>query len=146
MPVTESKFVEAYRARHQVQAHAIRLALEDAGIRVVIENEALQDGIGDIPCGWSSSPRLLVEESQLAAAREFISRTDHSASADLSLTFAEAAGIPLACLGIGLGELPDSGLAETTRCLACGTIMSETETVCPSCGWTYEAGSPSDSE
>lgn len=146
MPFTDIKLVEAYRARNPAQAHAIKFALEDAGIRVVIENESLQDAIGEFPGGWASAPRLLVEESQLAVARELISRTDHSANADLSLTLSEAAGIPLACMGIGLGETKDQESAETNRCLACNTIMSESESTCPNCGWTYESNSPAESE
>ena len=52
MPPDELKFVEAYRAHNPVQAHAIRFALEEAGLRVLIENESLQDGLGEIPGGW----------------------------------------------------------------------------------------------
>lgn len=109
------KFVEAYVASNPMPAHAIRLALEDAGIRVLIENESLQGAVGGIPCGWASAPRLLVEESQLAAAREIIGRTDHDRTSDLSLT-----------------------QSETARCLSCDAIMAETETTCPKCGWSYE--------
>ncbi len=116
MPLAEPKFVEAYVASNPMPAHAIRLALEDAGIRVLIENESLQGAIGGIPCGWASAPRLMVEESQLAAAREIISRTDQGKSFDLSLT-----------------------QSETARCLACDAIMAEAETTCPKCGWSYES-------
>ena len=122
MPVSEIKFVEAYRAANSPQAHAIRFALEDAGVRVLIENESLQDGIGEIPSGWSAAPRIMVEESQLAAAREFIGRTDHDRTSDLSPTQSEAA-----------------------RCLACDAIMAEAETTCPKCGWSYQSDGSADS-
>lgn len=135
------KLVEAYRARNPAQAHALKFALEDAGIHVVIENEPLQDAIGEIPGGWASCPRLLVAESQLATARDLLRRTDHHANTPLELTPAELAGIPLACLGIGLGKLKDRDLGEPTRCLACNAIMAESESTCPNCGWTYEASS-----
>ena len=115
MPTADLKFVEAYRASHSIQAHALRMALEEAGIRVIIENEALQGAIGDVPPGWSSAPRLLVEESQLSAAREIIGRADHGKSFDLRRT-----------------------QSEPTRCLACDAIMAEAETACPKCGWSYE--------
>ena len=117
MPVSEIKFVEAYRAANSPQAHAIRFALEDAGLRVLIENESLQDGIGEIPYGWPAAPRIRVEESQLAAAREFIGRIDHGSTSALNLT-----------------------RSETARCLACDAIMTEAETACPKCGWSYEPG------
>ena len=111
MPIDSLKLVEAYRASHPIQAHALRFALEEAGIQVVIENEALQDGIGDLPSGWSSAPRLMVEESQLADAREIIGRIDNIAEHEP---------------------------AEATHCLACKAIMAETVTTCPKCGWSYE--------
>lgn len=146
MPVTDIKLVEAYRARNPAQAHAIKFALEDAGIRVVVENESLQDAIGEFPGGWTSAPRLLVEESQLAAAREMIGRTDRGMNSAPELTLSEAAFLPMACLGFGLGELPDSSEAESNRCLACDTIMSESESTCPNCGWTYESNSAGESK
>ena len=101
MPTANLKFVEAYRAAHPIQAHALRMALQGA--------------IGDVPPGWSSAPRLLVEESQLSAAREIIGRADHGKSFDLRRT-----------------------QSEPTRCLACDAIMAEAETACPKCGWSYE--------
>lgn len=153
MPVSEIKFVEAYRASHPLQAHALRFALEEAGISVVIENEALQDAIGDLPSGWSCAPRLMVEESQLAAARAIISRTDHSEHSKLGLKPSETA---LLVSGAGLltaGSLTGISLeivlapnanvesepGETTRCLACDAIMTEAEAMCPKCGWSYES-------
>lgn len=145
MPTADLKYVEAYRAAHPIQAHALRMALEEAGIRVIIENEALQGAIGDVPAGWSSAPKLMVEESQLSAARAIISQTDHSERANLGLKPHETAiAMGAASLGIlGVALAPD-GIAEpesieTTRCLACGTIMAESETACPKCGWSYQS-------
>ncbi len=115
MPLAELKFVEVYRASNLPQAHAIRIALEDAGLRVLIENESLQDGAGEIPVYWPSAPRLMVEESQLVTAREIIGRADHGKSFGLSRT-----------------------QSEPVRCLACDAIMAEAEATCPKCGWSYE--------
>ena len=116
MPPAESKFVEAFRASNLAQAHIIRFALQDAGLRVFVENESLQDGAGEIPVYWSSAPRLLVEESQLATAREIIGRKDHSTNSAVNLTTSEVA-----------------------RCLACNAIMTEAESTCPECGWSFES-------
>lgn len=143
-PTADLRFVEAYRAAHPIQAHALRLALEAAGIPVVIENEALQGAIGDVPPGWSSAPRLMVDESQLAAARAVISQTDHSERANLRLKSHETAiAMGAASLGILNVALAPDGTAEpesieTTRCLSCDAIMAESETACPKCGWSYE--------
>ncbi len=150
MPLAEPKFVEAYRASNPMPAHAIRLALEDAGIRVLIENESLQGAVGGIPCGWASAPRLMVEESQLAAAREIIGQTDHGEHSEPGLKLTEPpflVAASAACLGIALASdavaVPEQ--VETTRCLACDAIMSETETTCPKCGWSYEPDGSADS-
>lgn len=151
MPTANLKFVEAYRAAHAIQAHALRLALEEAGIQVVIENEALQGAIGEAPFGWSSAPRLMVDESQLAAARAIIAQTDHSERANLELTpretaiamtagslgFAGVAGVAMTSGGIAEPEA-----VETIRCLACDAIMSEADTKCSKCGWSYESDEP----
>lgn len=144
MSLADVKFVEAYRAAHAVQAHAIKYALEDAGIPVMIENEALQDAIGDFPAGWSSAPRLMVPDSQLGVAREIIRQTDHSEQTDGRLTPTEtAATVAGAMLGWvflwGVSDSPcePSEQAETTHCLACHAVMSESEETCPKCGWSY---------
>src|SRR6266702_1053881 len=70
MDFPNPKFVEIYRARNLPEAHSIRIALEESGIRVQIEGELLQGGVGDLPPGWATAPRILVEESQIAEARE----------------------------------------------------------------------------
>ncbi|MFM9963692.1 MAG: DUF2007 domain-containing protein [Planctomycetaceae bacterium] len=147
MKSADLKFVEAYRAAHAIQAHALRLVLEEAGIRVIIENEALQGAIGDVPCGWSSAPRLMVDESQLAAARALINQTDHSERANLELKPHETAIAMTAAFfgiaGIAGAALTPSEIAEpepieTTHCLSCNEIMDEAEATCPKCGWSYE--------
>lgn len=112
------EFVEIYRPKNLMQAHAIRMVLEDAGVDVRIEGELLQSAVGEIPLGWDTLPRILVDSSQLKTAREIIERSD-----------ARAAAIP-----------PGDETDEGTRCLACGCEMGETETTCASCGWTFLAG------
>ena len=148
MDLVDVKFVEAYRAGHAIQAHAIKHALEDAGISVMIEGEALQGAIGDVPAGWSSAPRLMVPESQLEAAFEVIRQTDHSNEAEGHLSLNETAAVGVAAMlgWVGIGLIADSDSlsapneeAEMTRCLACDAVMAELESACPSCGWTYES-------
>ena len=148
MDLVDVKFVEAYRAGHAIQAHAIKHALEDAGIPVMIEGEALQGAIGDVPAGWSSAPRLMVPESQLEAAFEVIRQTDHSNEADGHLSLDETAAVGVAAMlgWVGIGLIADSDSqskpneqAETTHCLACQAVMSESEESCSKCGWSYSA-------
>ena len=117
LKMTESlpEFVEIYRPKNLMQAHAIRMALEDAGVDVRIEGELLQSAVGEIPLGWDTLPRIMVDSSQLNTAREIVERSDARAAA----------------------EPPGDETDERTRCLACGCEMAETETTCASCGWTF---------
>jgi hypothetical protein len=115
MEFVNPKFVEAYRARNLPEAHMMRMALEESGIRVQIEGELLQGAVGELPIGWVTAPRILVEESQIAAARQIIKKL-------------EVQG--------GAGSQEDER-EEATRCLACGKEMAEGETTCQSCGWSY---------
>lgn len=100
-----------------MQAHAIRMALEDAGVGVRIEGELLQSAVGELPLGWGTLPRILVDSSQLNAAREIVERLDARTAA----------------------EPPGDDADESNCCLACGREMDETETTCTSCGWTFLA-------
>jgi hypothetical protein len=123
MKSADPNFVEAYRARNAPEAHLMANALEEAGIQVQIEGELLQGGVGDLPPGWPTAPRVLVEESQLPAAQRLIDQL-------------EAERKPKAD-DEDQDEDQDDEYAQT-RCLACGAIMEEGETKCPSCGWSYQ--------
>src|SRR5438874_13812818 len=115
MPVTDPKLVEVYRPRNLPEAHAIRIALEEAGIRVQIDNELLQGAVGELPMGWATAPRILVPEPQATEARTIMGRTEVQAR----------------------GQPAEDEQGEGTRCLACGRVMAEAETKCPTCGWSY---------
>lgn len=116
MQDSSSKLVEVYRAGNPVEAHTIRNALESAGIPVRIEGEMLQGVIGGIPLTWDTSPCLLVDETQVDAAREILKEASREHQAEQ------------------LNLDPASEL----RCLACGHEMGETDHVCSACGWSFE--------
>jgi hypothetical protein len=103
--------VEVYRAQNGPQAHILRTALEDAGIRAVVDGDVLQGDIGVTPAGWSGAPRVLVESHDEARALEIVSRMDLSVARESS--------------------------DASPRCLSCGAPMSESETSCPACGWSH---------
>ena len=63
------KMVEVYRAKDISQAHILRSTLENAGIPALVEGDSLLSAIGEIPGGWSSAPRILVEEDHVPTAR-----------------------------------------------------------------------------
>ena len=76
--MSERNLVEVYRAEDSAHAHLLKSTLEDEGIRAVIEGDLLQGTIGDVPVGWSSAPRLLVESRDAPRAREIISRWERA--------------------------------------------------------------------
>ena len=106
----------------------------------------------------------MVEESELAAASEIIGKIDHGPKSRFGSTLAATYG-PLALLLVVTIAFPPAWIAfwllatiislprvcarirfsdtnrhgEMTRCLDCGATLSETETTCPKCGWSYEA-------
>lgn len=162
--MSDSEFVEAYRAHNLAQAHVIGLALEEEGHRVLIENESGPH----YPPGWVSDPRILVLESELNAAHEIISQIDPGPQTKFRSTMVLTYG-PIALLLVGLVALPQtaSKIAQiglmlvvflgpaiayarrcfrrsrnpegSMRCLACESVMAEAETSCPKCGWTFES-------
>ena len=71
--------VELYRAVSLPEAHAIRNALEGEGIAARIDNELLQSALGDLPMGWSTAPRILVNRSDETAARAILEEFSRSA-------------------------------------------------------------------
>jgi hypothetical protein len=108
--------VELYRARGISEAHAIRLAIEAEGIAVFIENEHLQGALGELPFGWSTAPRVLVNRADEAPAREILK----------TFTIQPPENEPEAEMQM--------------RCLACQSPMGDGD-ACPACGWTYLAPS-----
>jgi hypothetical protein len=116
MSVSHPKMVEIYRAANLPEAHVIRMALEEAGVRVRIEGELLQGVVGELPMGWDTAPRILVEESQVNVARDVVARADVRKRA----------------------EPHEDEADDVTRCLACGHAMGEAEVSCSSCGWSFQ--------
>jgi Putative prokaryotic signal transducing protein len=80
--MNERRLVEVYRAKDSVQAHLLRSALEEMGIRAVVEGDLLQGALGEIPMGWSTAPRIMVEEADAAKARESLDRFEQPGRSD----------------------------------------------------------------
>jgi hypothetical protein len=74
----ERKLVEVYRAKNSAQAHLVKSALENAGICALIEGDLLQGALGELPLGWSSAPRIMVEEHEAAQARTLLESWESS--------------------------------------------------------------------
>lgn len=103
------RLVEAYRAADLTEAHAIRIALEEAGLQVVIDGEALQ---ASEQLGWATAPRILVSQSQLEAAWQVMAQRDAREEVD-----EEESLYCLAC-----NQLMEDG----EKCSACGWTYAET--------------------
>jgi hypothetical protein len=116
MEIVDPKFVEVYRAKNLPQAQMIRIALEDANIQAQIEGEILQGAVGELPIGWATAPRILVEESQSAEARKIIDEIDAKES----------------------NRSTTDDQDDVTLCLSCGAVMAEGDPRCRSCGWSYQ--------
>jgi len=52
--------VEIYKAANAQQAHLLAGRLGQLGIRAVVQNEALQGAVGELPLGWQVAPRVMV--------------------------------------------------------------------------------------
>ena len=66
------EWVEIVRARSAMEAHAIRILLEEHGFDVRIDGEALLGALGGLPVGWETAPRVLVPADEAAGAVELI--------------------------------------------------------------------------
>lgn len=118
-------FVEVYRAKNDPQAFALKQALEEAGIRATVENELLQGVVGELPMGWATAPRIMVESRDVPRARELLERSERAETT--------------------APEGDDEG-DEVATCLACGTRLPDEDVNCPACGWSYKGGEPEDEE
>jgi hypothetical protein len=82
--MTERRLVEVYRAKNSPQAHLLKSALENSGIPALVEGELLQGALGELPIGWSSAPRILVDESDAAQARVLLKDWERSGAPNAS--------------------------------------------------------------
>lgn len=91
------ELVEVCSAINPVEAHLVLAALEEAGIRAELVNETLQSGIGWLPPGEATQPRIWVRREDEAVARQVIeqSRTQRfSEDADVEAGDAEPEEAP----------------------------------------------------
>jgi enoyl-CoA hydratase len=82
--MSDARLVEVYRAKDSPQAHVLRSALEDAGIHALVEGDLLQGALGELPVGWSTAPRIMVEEHDAPQARALLERWESSGPSNAS--------------------------------------------------------------
>jgi hypothetical protein len=120
MTAPNDDLVELYRTNGLTEAQAIRLLLEDEGIRVWIDNEMLQMALGELPVGWDTAPRLMVPREDLPTAQVILEDFFQQRKANQA----------------------DNALEGL--CLNCRHLMGEA-TVCSACGWSFlQEGAPAE--
>jgi hypothetical protein len=115
--MSERELVEVFRAKDSPQAHMLRAALEEAGIKAAIEGE-LAAAPFPLDEDWSAAPRIMVARQDAATAREIVARAEAARAS-------RAASSPEA--------------AEIDTCLACGARMADGDEKCSVCGWSYKS-------
>lgn len=66
------RIVEVYSAANEIEAGAVRAALDAEGIRARIVGGQIGNILGDAPFGFRSEPKIWVREPDAAAARRVI--------------------------------------------------------------------------
>ena len=73
--MSERSWVEIYRAKDSPQAHLMKSALEDSGIRAAVEGDLLQGAVGE-PGEWWAAPRIMVAECDALKARAILEQLE----------------------------------------------------------------------
>ena len=73
--MSERSWVEIYRAKDSPQAHLLKSALEDAGIRAAVEGDLLQGAVGE-PGEWWAAPRIMVAKRDALKARAILEQLE----------------------------------------------------------------------
>lgn len=74
--MSQEPLAEAYRAAHGFQAHVVAHFLQGAGIPAFVEGDSLGGLVGEVPAGWSTSPRVMVPACELKHALLLISTVE----------------------------------------------------------------------
>lgn len=70
-PMADDDLTVVYRAAHPLEAHMVANFLKEAGLPATVDGDYLT-GLGDLPMGWTTAPRVLVCEKNAVAARTMI--------------------------------------------------------------------------
>jgi len=74
--MSERSLVEVYRAKHSLQAHLLKSALENAGISAAIEGDLLQGALCE-PAEWWAAPRIMVADCDAMKARAILEQLEN---------------------------------------------------------------------
>lgn len=110
-----------YSAASAPQAYLLVGLLKDQGIAARVTNDFVQAAGGDLPVGWAAAARVVVDEADAVAAREF------------ALEFDEQTRGSVATAEVSSSE-PDEVWQEWPICPECGTRRQTECTYCGSAG------------
>ena len=105
-----------YSAANSSQAHLLKDFLRQRGIFALVQNEALQVGIGELPPGYKTSPAVVVAPEHTDRARSLINEFETTLHSQNETT-------PIV--------LPSTSHDSWPRCPGCG---KNRQTICPICG------------
>ncbi|HEV2969509.1 MAG TPA: DUF2007 domain-containing protein [Pirellulales bacterium] len=125
------KQIVIYTAASLPQAHVLRNVLEELGIPASITNDTIQFAVGDVPAGWPTSPRVVVDEQQAELARR------------VALEF-DVAGRSSRLRDKGDDDSDSSADRETIAWPMCPKCGRRRVAICPFCGSTGDDIPPAD--
>ena len=67
-----ANLIQVYSAGDSIEAYALSSRLEDVGVRAMVVGEHLQGGLGALPFGRSTAPRLCVAAEDAQRAEEIV--------------------------------------------------------------------------
>ena len=147
----EDELAVIYTAANAVQAHLLRNALVEEGIRAQVTNDALQVAGGELPLGWTIAPRVLVPREQEAEARRLAEQYDSMLSESREQATAEVEAPTVAAMP----TCPSCGRLRTAICPFCQTSgkgfraadatdradgAGPMRLICPTCDEPFEDG------
>lgn len=120
MSVDLNRRTELYRAANSFEAQLLKLELQAGGVHVFVENEELSMGVGDLPMGWTTAPRLMVPVGEYAQAKHLLDQL------------------------LKTRQQARETNGDEARCLNCNAVLKANQ--CEVCGWSCDVndGSPDD--
>jgi len=114
-----------YRARNGPEAHLLKNALEEAGIKAVVTNTVLEGGSGVDIVGWPTLPRIAVAAKDAEAARKMAMEFERSNSAAGGVQPEEAEPLEPPGAPSWWPRCPGCGAPRLAQCPCCGTAGTE---------------------
>lgn len=107
-----------YSAASTQQAYLLKGLLEDSGIAATVVNDAIQLAGGELPLGWASAARVVVDADDAPRAREIASEFDQHPASEAGPDSEEV--LPVEAERASWPECPVCQEPRSARCTVCG--------------------------